>query len=296
MKESDWLQTITSFGSNSDFMKYSLVTTIGTILVLLLCARMLNHFCTRVIHKYYDRQNIKLINRSKSILIYTIAAYAILDLFTPFQTILKTLLASGGVLAVVIGLAAQEAAGNFVNGLMISIFKPFKIGDLIKVNNGELVGTVIDISIRHTIIKTYENTKIVVPNSVMDKAILENVTAVNERKANFLELEISYESDLEKAMEIIQEAVKHHPNYLDARSEEEKAAQVPEVITRLIDFGESGLKLKTTVYSKDNAEGFAMLSDLRITIKKRFDEEGIDLPYPHRTLIVKQPEKSEKSS
>lgn len=296
MMESDWVQAITNFGSNSDFMKYSLITTICTILVLLLCARIFNHFCTKLIHRHYDRPNIKSIDRLKTILIYTIAGYAILDLFTPFQTILKTLLASGGVLAVVIGLAAQEAAGNFVNGLMISIFKPFKIGDLIKVNNGELVGTVIDISIRHTIIKTYENTKIVVPNSVMDKAILENVTAVNERKANFLELEISYESDLEKAMEIIREAIMHHPNYLDARSEEEKAAQVPEVITRLIDFGESGLKLKTTVYSKDNAEGFAMLSDLRIAIKKRFDEEGIDLPYPHRTLIVKQPEKSEKSS
>lgn len=290
----DWITTITTWGTNNEFTKYSVFTTICTVIVLLLTARILNHLCIRIIEKNYKHTNIKFVLRLKTILIYIIAGYAILDLFTPFQTILKTLLASGGVLAVVIGLAAQEAAGNFVNGVMIAIFKPFKIGDLIKVNNGELVGTVVDISIRHTIIKTYENTKIVVPNSVMDKAILENVTAVGNQKGNFLELEISYESNLDQAMKIIEEEVMKHPNYMDARSSEEKKKHIPSVITRLIEFGESGMRLKTTVYSKNNAEGFAMLSDLRIAIKKRFDEAGIDIPYPHRTIVMKENSKTEE--
>lgn len=290
----DWITTITTWGSNNEFTKYSVFTTICTVIVLLLTARILNHLCIRIIEKNYKHTNIKFVLRLKTILIYIIAGYAILDLFIPFQTILKTLLASGGVLAVVIGLAAQEAAGNFVNGVMIAIFKPFKIGDLIKVNNGELVGTVVDISIRHTIIKTYENTKIVVPNSVMDKAILENVTAVGNQKGNFLELEISYESNLDQAMKIIEEEVMKHPNYMDARSSEEKKKHIPSVITRLIEFGESGMRLKTTVYSKNNAEGFAMLSDLRIAIKKRFDEAGIDIPYPHRTIVMKENSKTEE--
>lgn len=290
----DWITTITTWGTNNEFTKYSVFTTICTVIVLLLTARILNHLCIRIIEKNYKHTNIKFVLRLKTILIYIIAGYAILDLFIPFQTILKTLLASGGVLAVVIGLAAQEAAGNFVNGVMIAIFKPFKIGDLIKVNNGELVGTVVDISIRHTIIKTYENTKIVVPNSVMDKAILENVTAVGNQKGNFLELEISYESNLDQAMKIIEEEVMKHPNYMDARSSEEKKKHIPSVITRLIEFGESGMRLKTTVYSKNNAEGFAMLSDLRIAIKKRFDEAGIDIPYPHRTIVMKENSKTEE--
>lgn len=288
MASEDWIQTIMTWGSNSEFTKYSLFTTICTVIVLLVVARFLNHLCRKVIERKYKHTNIKFVLRLKTILIYIIAGYAILDLFTPFQTILKTLLASGGVLAVVIGLAAQEAAGNFVNGVMIAVFKPFKIGDLIKVNNGELVGTVVDISIRHTVIKTYENTKIVVPNSVMDKAVLENVTAVGNQKGNFLELEISYESDLTLAMKIIEEEVMKHPNYMDVRSDEDKKKQVSCVTTRLIAFGESGMQLKTTVYSTSNAEGFAMLSDLRIAIKKRFDEAGIDIPYPHRTIVMKQ--------
>lgn len=287
----DWNQfidTLTTWGSNTDFLKYSLFTTLTTTCVLLIAARIINHMLERIIQKRYKRDNLKFILRLKTIIVYTIAVYAVLDLFQPFQTVLKTLLASGGVIAVVFGLAAQEAAGNFINGLMIVMFKPFKIGDLIKINNEELVGTVVDISMRHTVIKTFENTKIIVPNSVIDKAVLENVTAVNNRKNNFLELEISYESDLEKAMQIIREEVKKHPDYMDIRNESEKQQQLPEVVIRLVDFAESGMKLKVSVYSKNNAQGYEMLSDLRIAIKKRFDEAGIEIPYPHRTITWKQ--------
>lgn len=296
MNFNEFIDTITTWGSNTDFLKYSLFTTITTALTLLIAARIVNHIFARMIQKHYRRDNLKFVLRLKTIAVYIIALYAVLDLFQPFQTLLKTLLASGGVIAVVIGLAAQEAAGNFINGLMIVMFKPFKIGDLIKINNGELIGTVEDISLRHTVIKTFENTKIIVPNSVIDKAVLENVTAVNNHKGNFLELEISYESDLEKAMQIISEEVKKHPDYLDGRTAAEKQKNQPEVVIRLVDFAESGLKLKATVYSENNAQGYAMLSDIRIAIKKRFDEAGIEIPYPHRSVIVKQENDSESST
>lgn len=287
------LDTLNTWGGQIDFLKYSLFTTICTALILFITARIVNRITTKVLMHY--RKN-KLLLRSKTIFIYMVLTYAILDLFTPFQTILKTLLAGGGVLAVVIGLAAQEAAGNFINGMLILIFKPFQIDDVIKINDGELFGTVKDITLRHTIIQTLENTKIIIPNSVIDKAVLENITAVDSHKGNFLEVEISYESDLQKAMEIIAQEVKHHPNYLDIRTPEEIQAQMPEVVTRLVAFAENGMRLKTSVYSKNNAQGYAMLSDLRIAIKQRFDEEGIEIPYPHRTLTIQEHTKQDQNS
>lgn len=288
MNWKNWIDDMTTWGSNSDLLKYSLFTTIVTTIVIFISAKIIKRLLFQLIEKRYKGANKNYVLRFVTILIYLIATYAFLDLLTPFETILKTLLASGGVIAVVLGLAAQEATGNFINGLMITIFKPFKIGDLIKVNNGELVGVVCDISIRHTVIQTYENTKIIVPNSVIDKAVLENVTAVGNHKGNFLELEISYDSDLDLAMSIIEEEVKKHPNFIDVRTKEEIIAKKSSVITRLIAFEESGMKLKTTVYSKNQAEGYAMLSDLRISIKKRFDDAGIEIPYPHRTIIMKE--------
>lgn len=293
MIQQDMFTEINTWATGT-YLEYSLIATIIFILVILICAKVMIYLIRKGFERHYKGANQKVILRLCNILIYIVAGYSILLLFKPFQSVLTTVAAFGGVMTVVVGFAAQEAAGNFVNGLMITIFKPFKIGDLIKVNNGELVGTVSDISIRHTIIKTYENTKIVVPNSVMDKAILENVTAVGDQKANFLELEISYESDLELAMKIIEEEVMRHDNFMDIRSTQDNKKDTPAVITRLIAFQESGMLLKTTVYSKNNAEGFAMLSDLRIAIKKRFDAAGIDIPYPHRTLIMKEATPSQK--
>ena len=255
------IDTLETWGGNIDFLKYSLFTTAFTSVLLLLSARIINRFATKFISRHH--KNNKLLMRSKTILIYTVCTYAILDLFTPFQTVLKTILAGSGVIAVVIGLAAQEAAGNFINGMMILIFQPFRIGDLIKINEGELLGTVSDITLRHTIIKTMENTKIIIPNSVIDKAVLQ------------------------KAMAIIAEEIKQHPNYMDIRSPQQIKQGDPEVVTRLVEFGENGMRLKTTVYSKNNAQGYAMLSDIRIAIKQRFDKEGIEIPYPHRSISIK---------
>lgn len=292
MDWTDLTNEINVWGVGS-FLEYSLIETIFFILFIAICSKIVLHVLRKFIsRKHYT--NAQFIERMIKIIVYIVAAYGIFNLFVPFQNILTALAAGGGILAVVIGFAAQEAMGNVVNGLMITVFKPFKIGDLIKVNKDELVGFVVDISLRHTVIKTYENTKIIIPNSVMNKAVLENVTSVGDHKANFLEFEVGYECNLDVAMNIIEHAVIQHENYLDIRSEEEIAKGIPAVVTRLMAFNESGMSLRTTVYSKNNAEGFAMLSDLRIAIKKQFDAVGINIPYPHRTILYKNDENTRK--
>lgn len=259
------------------------IITIGLILVIALLA---DKFLSRMIQKY-AKQNERFATRIKTIFIYSFAIYSCLSLFPPFSGMMNALLASGGIVALVVGIGSQEAVGNLVNGMMISMFKPFQIGDLIKVNNGEIVGTVTDISLRHTEIQTFENTKILVPNTSMNKAILENVSSASGMKANFLELDISYESDLDLAMQIIKEEIIRHPLWIDARTPKEVENHVPEVNTILSDFLDSSMHLKTKVYAKNNAESVQLLSDLRIAIKKRFDAEGIEIPYPHQTILKK---------
>lgn len=279
------LQEINEIGKDT-FFTYGLLNTLIMMLLFLAIAYLLKRMIQRYIHK---RQlvNEPFIMRMIKIILYTIAGYACLSLLKPFDSVLGKIWGSAGILAVVLGLAAQESLGNMVNGILISTFKPFHIGDLVKVNNGEYEGYVVDISLRDTVIRTYENTKIIIPNSIMNKAVLENVSRSNNTKGNFLFLEIGYDSDLDKAIRIIQEEVMRHPNYIDARSEEDISNGVAPVIVRVTNFNESGLQLRATVYSQNNAEGFAMLSDLRIAIKKRFDASGIEFPYPHRTIIQK---------
>lgn len=280
----DFLKWLNSIGNNS-WLSIGLLDAIIVIGLILVLALITDRLLGKLLRKYI-KQNLNFILRIKRILITSFAIYGCLSIFPPFSSVMNALLASGGVVALIVGMGSQEAVGNLVNGMMITMYKPFQIGDLIKVNNGEIVGTVTDISFRHTEILTFENTKILVPNTTMNKAILENVSSAENMKANFLELDISYESDLEKAIQIIQEEVMKHPYFIDPRTEEEKKNHVVAVNPLLSDFLDSSMHLKTKVYAVDQAKGIQMLSDLRRSIKKRFDQEGIEIPYPHCTMIT----------
>lgn len=282
------LSDINTWGKGTLF-KFGFLESIFYMLLFVILAFILYRIIRRWINKKAFANTLFII-RIVKISLSVIAGYGCLSLLTPFDSVLSKIWGSAGIIAVVVGLAAQESMGNFVNGLLISTFKPFKIGDLVKVDNGKYEGYVVDISLRDTVIQTYENTKIIIPNSTMNKSVLENVSETDQTKGNFLTLDISYESDLDLAMRIIKEEVVKHPSFLDPRSEEEVKNNVKPVVVRLTSFNESSMTLRTTIYSRTNAEGFAMLSDLRIAIKKRFDKEGIEFPYPHCTITYKNPE------
>lgn len=285
----DFIQQLNEWGRNS-LLRYGLIDTIILIALILLFSALLSKYFTHLIGRLKPR-NQPVILKVKKTIICIVAAYSILNLFTPAQAVLNPLLASGGIIAVVIGLAAQETVGNLISGLMILLFRPFHIQDLIRVNNGEYVGTVVEITIRHTVIQTFENTRIIVPNSQMNTAVLENVSDIHSAKADFLYVSIAYDSDLDKAIDVLSQEISKHPKYCDPRTAQEIKDGVPKVIVRVTDFKDSGIELRATVYSNDNSTCFNMLSDLRIAVKKRFDKEGIELPYPKRDVYIKEIQK-----
>lgn len=286
-----FFEQLNQWGKDS-VLQYGLTDTIIIILLILITAMVISRILTRLMKKRNFR-NLPIWLKVKKYVIITITIYGILTLFIPAKTILDPLLASGGIVAVVVGLAAQETVGNLISGFMIVTFCPFHIGDLIRVNNGEYVGTVVEITIRHTIIETFENTRVIIPNSQMNTSVLENISDIGTAKADFLYVSVSYDTDLEQAIRVLQETVAAHPDYVDPRSEEEKQQGADQVVVRVTDFKDSGIELRATIYSNDNGTCFTMLSDLRIAVKKRFDQEGIEMPYPKQDLYIKEIIKNE---
>ncbi|HIY89770.1 MAG TPA: mechanosensitive ion channel family protein [Candidatus Merdibacter merdipullorum] len=286
-----FFEQLNQWGKDS-VLQYGLTDTIIIILLILITAMVISRILTRLMKKRNFR-NLPIWLKVKKYMIITITIYGILTLFIPAKTILDPLLASGGIVAVVVGLAAQETVGNLISGFMIVTFRPFHIGDLIRVNNGEYVGTVVEITIRHTIIETFENTRVIIPNSQMNTSVLENISDIGTAKADFLYVSVSYDTDLEQAVRVLQETVAAHPDYVDPRSEEEKQQGADQVVVRVTDFKDSGIELRATIYSNDNGTCFTMLSDLRIAVKKRFDQEGIEMPYPKQDLYIKEMIKNE---
>lgn len=268
------------------FFKDGLINSIVSVVIVVIILLFINALLNKIIKKQWE-EKYPMIHRIKRIVLYTIAFISILTQFKGLDAILSGLLASGGILAILIGLASQEVASDILSGIMIVIYKPYKIGDLIFVSEHNVQGCVLDISIRHTVIETSGKTQITVPNTIMNKAIVENISNVSNQKKNHLFVDIAYNSDVEKAIAIIQEESMKHPLFVDARTKEEIKNNVPAVRVHCIDFKESSVGLRASIYTKDNVAGFQMLSDLRISILKRFQEEGVEIPFPHRVLINK---------
>lgn len=263
--------------------EHGLINSSISILLVLVFVIILNHILNKYIQKKYSH-NLLMAKRIKKVILISIVLWCVFTQIKPLQSLATTLLASGGIIAVIVGLASQEAASNIINGLMIYAYKPFVANDYINIISHNVTGTVLDITLRHTIIETLEKTQVIIPNTIMNNAVIENISNVPDKKANYLYIDISYESDIDKAIALIQEECSKHPLLIDPRTAKEKKQNITMIPVRCVEFKDSGVALRATVYSKDNAEGFTMLSDLRINIKKAFDHNGIEIPYPHVTL------------
>ena len=194
--------------------QHGLISFIITLVTVLIFVFIVNKIANKVIKKKFpDPLKRVFPTKIKKVVLVALILIVVLSELSAMQSILTTLLASGGIIAVVIGLASQEAASNLINGFMIMSYKPYSIGDLVNVKEYNVTGRVVDISMRHSIIETFEKTQVIIPNTIMNKAIIENVSNVkNNQKANYLYVEVSYECDIQRAIEIIQEeGYKHRP-------------------------------------------------------------------------------------
>ncbi len=221
-------------------------------------------------------------------LIYLMGVLLCIGQIPQLDRVLATILAGSGILALAISLSAQESLNNVISGLFITLFHPFEVGDRVTLTGRQLTGIVEDITLRHTIVRTFTNTRFVVPNSTMNKEIIENSNLIDARVSSFLDVDVAYESDIERAMEIVAEIVGSHPYYLDVRTEEQKETQ-PKVKVYVRALGESGIALRANLWTKTVDENFEACSDARLQIKLAFDREGIEIPYTKYTILYQKP-------
>lgn len=256
------------------------VNGIASIIIMAIIILIINKIINKFIKNKWPENNITQ-KRIKKIILVSLFFAVICSEVKFLKSFATALLASGGIVAVIVGLASQEAASNLINGAMILAYKPYKVGDYIVVQSYNVKGTVIDISLRHSIVETIEKTQMIVPNDIMNKAIIENISQIENVKANYLYVDISYESDVDKAIEIIQTIAKKHPLFVDGRTDKNEEA-VPVIVYELKD---SGISLRATVTSENHAQGFQMLADIRKELLSEFNKNGIEIPYPHVHII-----------
>lgn len=263
-------------------------------LIVLVVAFVLSRILKYIIGKFVkaaarklkvDDTRYKFFKNAIDFIIYLVAIIVIFRSVPALKTYGNTLLTGAGVLAAIVGFASQSAFSNIISGIFLVIFRPFSVGDRVQI--GQLyTGDVEDITLRHTVIRNFENRLIVIPNSVINNETIINSTLTHEFVCIFLEITIAFTSDTDKAMRIIEAEALKHPECKDNRKEEEKKNGDPQVSVRLINLTESGQQIRAYVWAKDPSAGFVMKCDLLKSIKQQFDKQGIEIPY--RTVYMKE--------
>jgi len=272
----------------------NLILLKGIVIILIfagtvLLSRMTKKFVQRRIDKAkIDITQLKFIKHALSGAIYLLGFTLMIFQIDYLKTLAISIVASSGIVAVIIGFASQNTFANIVSGLFISFFKPFRIGDRIRFIDRNTVGIVEDITLRHTVLRTFENKHIIIPNNIMNNEMIENANIIEDKICTYLDVGISYDSDINQAMQVIKEEVLRHKDYYDNRSQEEVEAGEEPVQIKVIGFGDSSVNLRAWVWAKDPLTGYLMNCDLNKSVKERFDQAGIEIPYPYRTIVFKK--------
>ena len=180
------------------------------------------------------------------------------------------LLAVVGAAGFVIAFALQDSLSNVASGLMILFFKPFDTGEV--VTAGGVMGKVVSMNLVSTTIQTFDNQRMVVPNNKIWNDVITNITGVDHRRVD-MEFGIGYSDDVDKAQAVLEEIVANHP----------KVLKDPEPIIKLHTLADSSVNFICWPWAKPEDFGTVRWDIIR-AVKKRFDEEGIGIPFPQRDV------------
>lgn len=178
-----------------------------------------------------------------------------------------------GAAGLAVGFAMQGTLANFAAGLLIILFKPFRVGDVVEA--GGIIGSVNSINMFNTIFKSFDNKTIIVPNSSLMNGVVTNYTTEGIRRVD-LKFGVDYESDIKKVKKIIKGIVDKH----------ELVHKEPEPFIRLGEMGDSSLNFNIRIWA--NTENYwTVYFDITEQVKEEFDKNQINIPFPQMDVHIK---------
>ena len=250
---------------------------IGIIIAVVVTAVLLimsDSFFKRILEDN-NHLPLKFLHSTVNFIIIIIGVYTVLNMITLTKELSTMLLQSSTLIIAIVTFAAQQTLGNIIAGFSLSITHPVEIGHKVRiVSGGSIVaeGIIKDITIRHVVIQQYDGQTCIVPNSLVDSSVIVNTNYL-DRVGNYLEFEVAYDTDLDKARTIIHELLTKE----DAVLEKNVSIYTSRVTG-------NGLILKFTVWTSTLDENYSVCSRLRENIVQTFLEQGITVPY--QTIAV----------
>lgn len=216
------------------------------------------------------------------LLIVIFLAIELIHVFDPKMDLSSLLLKSSALVVAVLGFAAQPVIMNIICGLLISFQKPFEIGDRIVVEGHE-AGIVEDITLRHTVLRIYDGLRIIIPNGELNSKTVTNLSYhMKDRRGIHMRFSVGYDTDLEKAMEVIRDCVAESPYTLGVETDGLMEDSGP---VHFLDMEDSALVLRTTIWVSRDTNTQKAATDVNLRVIKAFRKYGIEIPYPYLNVV-----------
>lgn len=256
-----------------ELMKATRLLAILHALILLglgyMAARIASVGVLKLLHKEMSAHGRQILKRCVFIAVFLLFGVSALK---QLGIDLSVVLGAAGILTVALGFASQTSASNLISGLFLMIERPFSIGDVIRI--GETTGEVISVDLLSVKLRTFDNLFVRIPNETMIKTAVTTLTKFPIRRAD-LKLGVAYKEDIDRVKTLLVSLAGNNPLCLEE----------PAPLFIFVGFGSSSIDIQFSVWAQ--RENFLSLKNsLYEEIKRSFDREGIEIPFPHISLYA----------
>ena len=248
---------------------FVIVRAVILVVAGLILGKLTSASVTKLASRQLSQHHLILLRR---LVFYTIAGLFAVSALRELGFKLSVLLGAAGILTVAVGFASQTSASNIISGLFLLGERPFSVGDVIKI--GATTGEVISIDLLSVKLRTFDNLFVRIPNETLIKSEVTTLTKYPIRRLDLL-IGVAYREDIARVNEVL----------LNIADKNTLCLEEPAPMVYFKGFGESSIDLQLSVWA--SRKNFLELKNgIQLEIKETFDKEGIEIPFPHRTLYT----------
>lgn len=259
----------------------NLVNTLLILIMSVFLVKIINHLADLWMKEWKFKTKTtadeRLIPFLQKILKAIIIILAVIFAFSGWNVDISPLLATAGIAGLAIGLAVKDSLSNILGGLQLVLDRTFKVGDKVELESGEM-GVIMDIGLRSTKLKTYDNEVIYIPNGFLANAKIKNFTHPDVSIRVNVEFGVAYGSDTEKVRQVVLEAIKN----IDTVIEE------PAPVVQFLNMSDSSLDFIGRAWVKEYTEAYSTKLKMTDEIYRALNKAGLDIPFPTRTVYTKE--------
>lgn len=252
-----------------DFTAQQMLFALGLVLVGFLLARIASRATSHVLNQRLTPHHLVVLQR---FIFYGILLLFVISALRQLGFHLSVLLGAAGIFSVAIGFASQTSASNIISGIFVLGEGTFGVGDIIRV--GSTTGEVISIDMLSVKLRTFDNLFVRIPNETIIKSEVTTLSKFPIRRID-LQLGVAYKEDLERVKEVLMKVADNHVLCLEE----------PEPLMIITGFGDSAVTFQFSFYAT-RLNFLQVRNEMYINIKKQFDLQGIEIPFPHRTIYT----------